>query len=410
MNEQEFNLYRYKAVNNSGQTVTGTFFAADENHLYAQLQDADMTLVKATITKPMQNFLSNFWSKKIPTRELIRFYIQLSRMQKAGIPLLEALFHSRLSTDSPALRDTVIELHRRVSEGLTLSKAMEEFPSCFNNLQITIVRASEKTGDMVSAYEFLIKYLKSSSDMERRIKKATRYPTILLVALTGVVIFLLGFVVPKIIGFVDAFSDGELPFATTSLMAVSSFCQTFGLFLVGAIILGMVAVKALRKASHSFRHMTDGMILKLPVLGEVFRKIEIARFAYVFSVLQSARLPLIKSIKEALNVSNNMVIRQALKMVHKDVLDGTPMSKALSKTGQFPNIVIQMFKLGEESGEFIHALNQVSEFYNDDIDDAVDSVVSMIEPALTIIMAGMILWIAVAVFGPIYGTFENIDF
>ncbi len=410
MSQQALTLFKYKAINNNGRAVNGAIFAIDENHLYSQLLEADMTLVKASAAKSPHGFLANLRPKKVPLRESMRFYIQLSRMQKAGIPLLDALFHSRLSTDSQILRDAVIELHRRVSEGLTLSKAMEEFPHCFNNLQVTIVRASEQTGDMASAYEFLIDYLKSSSEMERRIKKATRYPMILTTVLVGVTIFLMGFVVPQIIGFVDAFGEGELPFATTSLMAVSSFFQTFGVFLVIAIILGIAGVKTLRRVSHSFRYMTDSMILKIPAVGTVFRKIEIARFAYVFNVLQSAKIPLIESIKEALDVSNNVVIREALQEVHRNVLDGEPMSEALSKTGEFPNIVIQMFKLGEESGEFLHALNQVSEFYNDDIDDAIDAVVSMIEPLLTAVMGGMITWIAIAVFGPIYDSFENIDF
>ena len=159
-----------------------------------------------------------------------------------------------------------------------------------------------------------------------------------------------------------------------------------------------------------FRHNTDQMVLNSPMIGDLMRKIEISRFSYIVSSLYKAGVPFLECLQVALESIENRVISAALSKVIEDMQAGETLSDALNTTGEFPSIVVQMIKIGEESGDMSYVLDQVSEFYDNDVEEAVQAMVTMIEPALTGIMGGLIAWIAIAVFGPIYGMFENIEF
>lgn len=361
-----------------------------------------------------------FLQKKVKVRDLIQFFVHMEQMQSAGVPLLDALGDIRDTTENGMLRDMMTEIHRDVSDGASLSEAMAKHPKVFHNLYISLIRAGEETGDLTAIYRQLIKYLKWVDDMQSKIKKATRYPMIVTVVVLLVIVVMMGYVVPQIVGFLDNL-DQELSVFTTSLIATSDFFANplfhlFGFGVPGGMvvlsvpILTFILLKYLRKMSDDFAYHIDSFFLKMPVAGPLIRKITIARYAQTFGALFASGIDVLSALRSSRETVTNLALIEALDSVEKYVNSGSTLSDAFNACGEFPSLVVRMVKIGEESGNLTPVLDQVSEFYTRDVDEAVQGLITMIEPALTGVLGGMILWIAVAVFGPIYGMLENIDF
>jgi len=402
------NRFRYKAIRTNGQPVRGVLSAASKNDLHAQLKAADMDLVSCKEIKEKKGGASTLFNK-VKIRDLIQFFVNLKQMQGAGIGILDSLADLRDSSDSPAFRDILTEMYRDVSEGSSLSEAMASHPRVFANIHVSLVAAGEENGDIQMACDQLVMYLKWVDAMQTRVRKATRYPMILCAVVILTIVVMMKFVVPQIVGFLQNLEQ-ELPFATTSLMATSDFFQEYWLFVLFVPIVFVIVVVTLRKTSDRFAYRFDALLLKVPVMGNVIRKISIARFSQTFSALFKGGIEIIKALQAATHTVNNRVLKEGLHDVENFVKQGDPISVALNKSGQFPSMVVRMVRVGEESGNLSEVLDQVAEFYTNDVDEEVQKVITMIEPSLTAVLGVMILWIAVGVFGPIYSSFESIDF
>lgn len=350
-----------------------------------------------------------FGKQKITVRDLIQLFMHLDQMQGAGIPMLEALGDIRDTTENTNLRDMMADVHRDVSEGSSLSEALANHPKIFTNLYISLVKAGEDTGDLSHSYRQLVRYLKWVDDMQTKIRKATRYPMILMAVVVMTITVMMGFVVPQIVGFIQNLGQ-ELPFYTTALMATSEFFQAYWWLVFSAPVAMYIAYKFMRKGSDNFAYRMDAMFIQFPIAGPLIRKISIARYAQTFSALFSAGIDVLGCLRSSQNTVSNLALLEALGAVQAQVETGSPLSAALNASGEFPSMVIRMVKIGEETGNLTVVLDQVSEFYTRDVDEAVQGLITMIEPMLTLILGVMILWIAVAVFGPIYGSFSEMDF
>jgi type IV pilus assembly protein PilC len=400
--------YKYKALNAKGRPIRGVLSAVNENDLYKQLQTAGLELVSSTLLSK-KTTKSKMLGKKIAIRDLIQFFMHLDQMEGAGIPLLDSLADIRDTTDNDRLRDMMSEIYRDVSEGSTLSEALQKHPKVFTNLYVSLVAAGEETGKMSASYQQLIKYMKWVDEMQSRVRKATRYPMVLMVVVVLAVSIMMGFVVPQIVGFIRNM-DMELPFATVALIATSDFFQSYWWAVLLAPVLIMGTLFTLRRASDDFAYQIDRVILGSPKMGPLVQKINIARFCQTFGALYVAGLPILAAIKSATNTVDNLALIEALENIQTLVKTGSTLSQAFNGSGEFPTMVVRMLKVGEESGNLNVVLEQVSEFYTKDVDEEVQKLIAMIEPSLTMVLGGMILWIAVGVFGPIYASFENIDF
>lgn len=332
----------------------------------------------------------------------------MNQMQDAGVPLLDALADIRDSTDNDALRDMLSEIHRDVQDGSSLSEAMARHPKVFSNLYISLIRAGEDTGDLTSVYLQLIKYLKWVDEMQSKVRKATRYPMIVTAVVVGTVVIMMGFVVPQIVGFLDNLEQ-ELSIITTSLIATSEFFQEYWWAVTGGPIIVFILVKTLRRASEDFAYQWDALMLKMPLAGSIIRKISIARYAQTFGALFASGIDVIGALKAARQTVTNRALIEALIAVESYVQSGSALSESFNASGEFPSMVVRMIKIGEESGNLTPVLEQVSDFYTKDVDEAVQGLITMIEPALTGILGIIILWIAAAVFGPIYAMLETLD-
>jgi len=399
--------YNYRALNKNGRPVRGALSAANETDLFQQLQDGGFELIDCKEVNTKTSKFKVFGKSGVKTRDKIQLFVHLEQLQKAGVPLLEGLADIRDTTESAKLRDVAAEVHREVSEGASLSEAMAQHPSVFDNIFISLISAGEETGNLINSFEQVIKHLKWKDAMDAKIKKATRYPKILLIVVFGVVAVMMGYVVPEVTGFLENI-DQVLPPITLALMATSAFMVDYGLYLVLGFVAIYMAFKIARGASATFKYHTDYLALRIPVLGPLTRKISLSLFCQTFAVLFISGLEVLKCLNAASKTSNNLVIREALENVQEQVREGNPISKSLETTGEFPLMVVRMVKIGEDSGNLSGVLNQVAEFYDKDVNESVDAMIQMIEPALTVVLGGIILWIVAAVFGPIYDSFGDV--
>lgn len=383
--------------------------AANEVDLYNQLKTSGLELVTCA---PVKNESSlgglSIMRPKIKTRDLIQFFMHLEQLQAAGVPMLDALADVRDSSENQTMKDIMTDVSRNVSDGSSLSESLANYPKVFTSLYVSLIKAGEDTGDLEKSYTQLIKYLKWVDDMQTKIKKATRYPMILMAVVILTVTVMMGVVVPQIIGFIKNLGQ-ELPFYTTALVATSDFFAEYWWAVGIAPIVLIVLYKVLRKNSEDFAFHMDSLFLRLPIAGPIIRKVAIARYAQTFGSLFSSGIDVINCLKAAQKTVTNLALIEALDTVQGRVQAGAPLSQAFGASGEFPTLVTRMIKIGEESGNLTPVLNQVSDFYTRDVDEAVSGLITMIEPMLTALLGIIILWIAVAVFGPIYSSFEKIN-
>ena len=398
------NKFNYRAIDNQGRAVRGSISAANEQDLAQQLSERGMELIEAKSMETKKR--KSAFNAKVKTRDMVQLFVHLEQLQKAGVPLLDGLSDIRDTTESAKLRDIMTEVYRDVSEGNSLSEAMSNHPSVFTNIFISLIGAGEETGNLSKSFTQLIHHLKWTDAMDTKVKKATRYPKILGVVMLGVVTLMMAYVVPQVLGFLESM-DQELGFVTTSLIATSDFFVANGLYVAIGIVAFIVFIKVGRAMSTGFRYQTDKIALNSPMMGPLIRKIALSRFAQTFGVLFNSGLEILKCLEAAQKTAGNLIMQEALEGVREQVKEGNPISVALNNSGEFPSLVVRMVKIGEESGNLTGVLEQVAEFYDKDVNEAVDAMIQMIEPLMTVVLGGIMLWIAAAVFGPIYDSFSN---
>lgn len=398
--------FSYRAINAKGRPVRGVIAAANESDLTTRLEEGGLALVDCKEMSDKSGGMRAAFAKKVNIRDLIQMFVHLEQLQKAGVPLLDGLSDVRDTTESPRLRDIMSDVYREVAEGNSLSNAMSRHPVIFERIFVSLISAGEETGNLIQSFAQVIRHLKWTDAMRSKIKKATRYPKILIGVVCIVIYVMMGYVVPQVVGFLKDMGKA-LPGVTTALIATSDFFGDYGAYIAGVAIVIWLIIKLGRLLSEDFRYRTDYIALNLPVMGPLQRKIALSQFCQTFGILFTSGLDILKCLDAAKNTANNLVMIDALAAVRERVQEGFPLSGAMQQSGQFPMLVVRMVKVGEESGNLTGVLEQVTEFYDKDVNEAIDGMIAMIEPALTVVLGGMILWIAAAVFGPIYDSFGS---
>lgn len=402
--------YKYRAINLKGRQVRGVLQAANEADLYKQLQNSGLELLQSSVvgSKGSASLLS-FRLRGVSVREMISLYMQFEQMQNAGIGLLETLSDIRDTTSNTYLKDIISEVYRDVSDGSSLSEAMGKHPKVFTELHLSLIQAGEETGDLVSSFRELVKYLKWVDDMQTKVRKAVRYPMVLVFVVIITVSVMMGLVVPEITSFLEEM-DIRLPLHTLALIATSEFFAKYWYIVILSPLVLYGVYKLLRKNSRGFAYAMDKWFLKLPLFGELIRKISIARFAQTFGALYASGIDVLRGLESAKNTITNLYLEESVDGIIEMVKSGSSLSDSFKASGEFPSLVIRMLRIGEESGELTQTLEQVTEFYSADVDESVGNMITMIEPSLTLVIGAMLLWIAAGVFGPVYSSFETIDF
>lgn len=392
--------------------MRGVVEASGEAELYSILQKSNLELINCSSMSEGGSLLSGIslpgmGAKNLNIRDLIQFFVYMEQMQGAGVSLLETLADIRDTTDNPTMRDIVSQIYKDVSEGSSLSEALDRHPKTFGSLYISLISAGEETGDLTSSYKQLVKYLKWVDDMQTKVRKATRYPMIVSVVVVLTISLMMGVVVPQVVGFMDNMNQ-ELPWYTTSLMATSEFFVAYWWAVLSAPVVLFILYKVARASSEEIAFQFDTWWLGLPKIGDLIRKISVARFAQTFGALFASGIDVLQGLDASQKTVTNLAIIHALEGVRERVKEGSPLSEAFKDSGEFPSMVVSMLKVGEESGNLTAVLDQVSDFYTSDVDETIQGLISSIEPMLTLVLGGMMLWIAAGVFGPIYNSFEDL--
>lgn len=396
--------YAYRAMNDAGRQVRGKINAGNESDLYAQLQKLNLMLLDSKIVK--EGRLTR-GARSIQAREKIQFFVHLEQLQAAGVPLLDSLTDVRDSTDVPRLRDLTSDIITDVQQGTPLSQAFEKHPRVFGDIYSALIAAGEESGNLTMTFQHLVRHVKWEDAIKQRVIKAVRYPAVVLIIISLMLGFMMGVVVPGIVEFLRS-NNQDLPAITLALIATSDFVVNYwwALILTPILFIGLIA--ALRQSSDKMAFALSCLALRLPKIGGLIQKLAISRFAHFFAVMFQSGVAILQCLEVAQRVVANKCLEESLKMVRQQVQNGEPLSQAMRNSGQFPSLVVRMVKIGEDSGNLGGVLDNVTGFYDKDVDEAIDAMIGMIEPALTIISGIIMAWIVIGVMGPIYDSLSKL--
>jgi type IV pilus assembly protein PilC len=277
----------------------------------------------------------------------------------------------------------------------------------FGNVFTALIAAGEATGNLADSFRYLVRHLKWTDVMTAKVRKATRYPAVVAVVVLGVTIFLMAGVVPHVVDFLTA-SNQVLPIWTTALIGTSAVVQDYWPIIVGLPIVVTVSIRVMKRRSEDVAYRVDSTILQLPGIGSVVRRIALARFAQMFAVMFQSGIDILTCLDSSCRVLGNRALAEALALVRQQVQAGSTLSAALAASGEFPSQVTRMVKIGEDTGNLGQTLQEVAALYDQDVDRAIDALISMVEPMLTAVLGLIMAWIALAVFGPIYDSLGQI--
>lgn len=394
--------YKYSALNQKGRTIRGMVMADNELDLEMRLKPLGLELLDAKETKEKKG--AKYGTVKI--KDMIIMCLHLEQLDKAGVPLHEALTDVRDSTSSPRLKAVLTNVYEMVKNGSILSKALAQFPRIFDSVFIGLIASAEKTGNLSDAYTHLSYHMKWNNDLKRKVKKATRYPCVLLVVISLVITIMMVSVVPKLVDFIT--NQGfTLPWHTKALIALSDAFENYWYLILGMPVISTIVIIVIYRISEKFAYFVDSAMLRLPIIGPVIRKIDMARFTHFFSVMYRSGIDILEALEASKKVVKNRVLKESLDYVKLSVSDGNSLTASLRLSNQFPNLVVRMFKVGEDSGNMNDAMENINFFYDREVNDAVDALIGMVQPILTVVMGTMIFWIIAAVFGPLYESFSK---
>lgn len=397
--------YAYRALNDAGKQVRGKLNANNETDLYQQLQQIGLMLLDSKVQKV--SALTTSMQRGIEAREKIQFFVHLEQLQAAGVPLVDSLTDVRDSTDQPRLRDLVATILNDVSGGTPLSEAFGKHPKIFGDMYSALIAAGEDSGNLTAAFQHLTRHVRWEDAIRKRIVKAVRYPAVVLVLIMGMLMFMMGVVVPGIVEFLKS-NDTELPAITVALITTSEFVQNYWwvILLTPIVIVGTLI--ALANSTDAMKYAISCLMLRIPVFGPLVSKLAISRFAHFFAVMFQSGVPILQCLETAQRVVTNRCLEEAMKSVRNQVQNGEPLSQAMRTSGQFPSLVCRMVKIGEDSGNLGGVMDNVTGFYDKDVDEAIDAMIGMIEPAITVISGVIMGWIVAGVMGPIYSSLGNL--
>ncbi|MCP5303659.1 MAG: type II secretion system F family protein [Pseudomonadales bacterium] len=398
--------YKYKAMARDGRVRLGSIDAANESELEQRLSKIGLDLIRAEVTAQRT---SGFGQRKIEKTDLINFCFHMEQLTKAGVPMLEGLKDLRDSVENPAFREIIASIVDEIEGGKTLSEALVDYPTIFDTLFINLIRAGEASGELGKVLESLGATIKWQDELAKSTKKLLMSPLFIGIAVLGVTIFLMVYLVPKLVDFLTNMGQ-ELPFYTRALIATSDFIVNYWYICLFTPIALFVVLKLAVTYNNKARYAFDEVKLKAWKIGPVLQKIILSRFANFFSMLYDAGIPIMRCLDIAEGIVDNEVVKAAIKQARGDINEGEPLSQAFQNTGLFPPLVVRMLRIGETTGALDKALLNISYFYDRDIKDSIDKVQAMIQPSMTVILGILLGWVMMAVLGPIYDTISNIQF
>lgn len=402
--------FTYIATDPRGNAVNGHVDMTDRAAVLAALNKQGLRPISVKEGTGAVNLSLNFLGgNKVKLNDLVMFTRQLSAMVSAGVPLLRALTSLETHTESPSLKRILGGIIKDVESGAPLADALEKYPNTFNDIYVNMVRAGEAAGILDDILKRLAIQQEKSASLRKKIKSAMTYPMVL-VGITVIAFFgLMIFVIPQIGKIIKDMGgpDAELPLITQVMLGISSALINWW-FVIIPIIVGIVyAILRFIKTPKGKRIFHE-LILKMPGINTLVQKIAVARFTRTFSALMGAGVAVLEALSVTARSVGNVLYEEAINEAAKDVKNGKQLSESIESNPLFPAIVAQMLSVGEETGQTDTVLVKVADFYEEEVDVAIDSVSSIIEPIMIVFMGSMVGLIAASVMLPIAGLSQSI--
>jgi len=379
-----------------GQKVRGKSLAANEATLRAELRRQG---VAATRVKTQSNAFRS--GGKVTNEDIAIFARQLATMMSAGIPMVQAFEIIGNGHEKPAMQKLVLEIKANIEGGSTLAESLAKFPLFFDDLFVNLVEAGEQAGALESLLDKIATYKEKTEALKKKIKKALFYPPAVLVVAVIVSLILLIFVIPQFEELFKGFG-ADLPAFTQMVVNLSRFVQSQGWWIALVIGAGFYTFFYFLKRSKKMQLAADRIMIKFPIIGPILVKAAIARFARTLATMFAAGVPLVEAMQSVAGATGNIVYEEAVLRMKDEVATGQRLQRAMENTGLFPNMVVQMIAVGEESGSLDTMSGKVAEFYEAEVDNAVDSMSSLLEPLIMAILGVLVGGLVIAMYLPIF--------
>lgn len=406
--------YTYQAIDPRGKTVKGVLDGDSERHVRGMLRQKHLKPLEVRSSNARQKksrggadagqrkplFGSGGARTRLGYKDIALVTRQLSSLVQSGLPLDEVLHAAATQSRKPAIKSLLLQVRSRVLEGLSLAQAMGEYPKAFDNLYRAMVRAGESAGFLGPVLEQLADYTESSQETRQKIKMAMLYPIVMVCVCVGVVTALMAFVVPQLTS-MFAQTRRELPLITEILIGTSDFIVNYGVFVVAGLIGSIILFRQSLKAAPR-RLKWHRFLLKMPLYGEFIRTSEAARYANTLGLLVKSGVPLLEALRIASQVLTNLVMQDSSMAVAVSVQEGSSLHRALDQSGQFPPLLVQMAASGEANGQLADQLLHAARNQERELSYTLGTMMGLMEPAMILFMAGIVLFIVMAVMLPIF--------
>jgi type IV pilus assembly protein PilC len=399
-------LYQYKAVDAAGKTISGSLDAGNANDLELRLEKMDMDLVTF---KQKEHGVDLFGRNKIGRRDLINFSFYLEQLTRAGVPLLEGLADLRDGEENPTFRDIVTGVIEAIEGGNSFSQALDLYPKIFDNVFVSLIRVGERSGRMSEVLVDITETLKWQDELLAKAKKIMTYPAVIGTLVMSVIMFMMIFIVPDIMDAIVSLG-GAIPLETRLLIGVSNFLINYWYVVIAAPFVIYFTLNYYYRSSSKARFRMDGLMLKIWVIGPVNEKIKISRFTRYFSLMFASGITVLDAINLSKSVVSNAVLEDGIDRAWQQISEGSSISEAFKNIGIFPPLVVRMLRVGESSGQMDKSLNNVSYFFDRDINDSIEKMEPVLQTGLMASIGLIVMWLALSVLGPIYDTIGTIDF
>jgi type IV pilus assembly protein PilC len=388
--------FQWEGMDKKGQRVKGRSVSTSEQALRSELrrQGVAPTRIKKQAARAKMG-------GKVKAEDIAVFSRQLATMLAAGIPMVQAFEIVGGGHEKPAMAKMLLDIKGDIESGTSLHEALAKHPLHFDDLFCNLVHAGEQAGALETLLDKIATYKEKSEAIKKKVKKALFYPAAVLVVAVIVSVILLVFVIPQFESLFKGFG-ADLPAFTKLVIALSKFVQTKGYILAAAAGGAVYAFIYFHKRSRAFREFLDRMSLRLPIIGPILNKAAIARYARTLSTMFAAGVPLVEALESVAGATGNSVYESAVLKMRDEVSTGQRLQRSMETCGLFPNMVVQMIAVGEESGSLDAMAGKVATFYEEDVDAAVDSMSSLLEPMIMAVLGVLVGGLVIAMYLPIF--------
>jgi len=398
-------VYAYKAYNASGAAVSGIIDADTPKEARAKLRRQSIFVTKVDeagegVSLTSEVKVARLW-RRVRRQDVVVMTRQLATLVRSGMPIVQALTAISEQLEGHAMQRIVYGVRERVNAGEPLADALEQHPKLFNELYVNLVRAGEAAGALESILGRLADYMEALQKQRSKVLSSMIYPALMIVVGSGVLLFLMTFVVPRLTQVFEEMGQ-DLPVMTQILIAVSGFLGSWRFLVLIAVVIALAVVVRLNTRSGRGRFLLDRLRLRLPVAGGLARKIAVSRFARTLGTLLAGGIPVLKALDIVQGVIGNAVIGQAIAEARERIGEGASMSDELRKSQEFPPIVVHMVAVGEASGSLEEMLLNVADTYDNEVEVATNSLIALLEPLMIVLMGLVVGFIVLSILLPIF--------